>query len=125
MMAVEQHRETALAFLEASDREFDAGDVLQASEKLWGAFSHAVTAVCKQRGWDCGTHRQLINSARQLVTEDGPSYHSPGDLAVAIGEARLFHNNFYNGSLEDYEIEYGRPMVRAFVEWAVNLAQDG
>ena len=125
MMAVEQHRETALAFLDASDREFDAGDVLQASEKLWGAFSHAVTAVCKQRGWDCGTHRQLINSARHLVAEDGSSYHSTSDLAVAIGEARLFHNNFYNGSMEDYEIEYGRPLVRDFVEWAVNLAQEG
>ncbi len=36
MMAAEEHRETALAFLDASDREFDAGDVLQASEKLWG-----------------------------------------------------------------------------------------
>lgn len=123
-MAVEQHRETALAFLEASDREFDAGDVLQASEKLWGAFSHAVTAVSKQRGWDCGTHRQLINSARQLVAEDGPSYHYPGDLAVAIAEARHFHNNFYNGSLEDYEIEHGRPLVRDFIEWAVGLAQE-
>ena len=125
MMAVEAHRETALAFLDASDREFDAGDVLQASEKLWGAFSHAITAVCKQRGWDCGTHRQLVNSARQLVMEDGPSYHIPGDLGVAIAEARHFHNNFYNGSLEDYEIEYGRPLVRAFVQWAVSLTQEG
>ena len=124
MTAVEEHRETALAFLDASDREFDVGDVLQASEKLWGAFSHAVTAVCKQRGWDCGTHRQLVNSARQLVTEDGPSYHTPGDLGIAIAEAKHFHNNFYNGSLEDYEIDYGRPMVRAFVQWAVNLVQE-
>ena len=124
-MAVAEHRETALAFLDASDREFDAGDVLQASEKLWGAFSHAVTAVCKQRGWNCGTHRQLIDSARRLVEEDGPLYHTPADLGVAIGEARLFHNNFYNGSLEDYEIEAGRPIVRAFVHWAVNLAPEG
>ena len=124
-MAVEEHRETALAFLEASDREFDAGDVLQASEKLWGSFSHAVTAVCKQRGWVCGTHRQLINSARRLVEQDGTSYQTPITLGIAIGEARLFHTNFYTGSMEDYEIEYGRPLVRDFIEWAVSLAQDG
>ena len=93
MMAMTEHRETALAFLDASDREFDAGDVLQASEKLWGAFSHAVTAVCKQRGWQYGSHRQLINSARQLVAEDGPSCQTPGDLSTAIAEARLFHIN--------------------------------
>ncbi len=125
MMAIEEHRETALAFLDASDREFEAGDVLQASEKLWGAFSHAVTAVCKQRGWECGTHRQLINSARRLAAEDGASYHAPVDLAVAISEARHFHNNFYNGSMEDYEIAYGRPIVRAFIEWTVNLDRAG
>ena len=124
MMAMTEHRETALAFLDASDREFDAGDVLQASEKLWGAFSHAVTAVCKQRGWQYGSHRQLINSARQLVAEDGPSYQTPGDLSTAIAEARLFHINFYTGSLEDYEIDYGRPLVRAFVQWAVSLTQE-
>ncbi len=123
-MAVEDHRETALAFLEASDREFEEGDVLQASEKLWGAFSHAVTAVCKQRGWECGTHRQLINSARQLVTEDGSSDRDYADLAVAISEARHFHNNSYNRSMEDYEIEFGRPIVRTFVQWAVNLTQE-
>ena len=123
-MAVEEHRETALAFLDASDREFDADDVLQASEKLWGAFSHAVTAVCKQKGWDCGTHRQLINPAWRLVEEDGSSFYIPGDLGIAIAEARHFHNNFYNGSLEDYEIEHGRPLVRAFVQWAVSLAQE-
>ena len=123
-MAVEDHRETALAFLEASDREFEEGDVLQASEKLWGAFSHAVTAVCRQRGWECGTHRQLINSARQLVTEDGSSDRDYADLAVAISEARHFYNNSYNRSMEDYEIEFGRPIVRTFVQWAVNLTQE-
>ena len=124
MMAVEDHRETALAFLEASDREFEEGDVLQASEKLWGAFSHAVTAVCRQRGRECGTHRQLINSARQLVTEDGSSDRDYADLAVAISEARHFYNNSYNRSMEDYEIEFGRPIVRTFVQWAVNLTQE-
>ena len=100
-----------LAFLNASDREFEIGDVLQAPEDLWGALSHAATAVCKQRGWECETLRQLINSARRLVTENGGAYHVPAGLAVTIGEARLFHGNFCNGPMEDYEIEYGRPIV--------------
>ena len=56
--------------------------------------------------------------------EDGASYHSPGNLGIAIGEARLFHTNFYTGSLEDYEIESGRPLIRAFVQWTVNLTQE-
>ena len=44
-MLVHQHIQTAQDFLEAADREFEAGDILQGSEKMWGAASHAVMAV--------------------------------------------------------------------------------
>ena len=38
-MTVGQHVQTALAFLDHSDREFVDGDALEGSEKLWGAFA--------------------------------------------------------------------------------------
>ena len=46
MLAVD-HAQTAEGFLADSDREFAAGDVLQASEKLWGAAAHAMMAVAE------------------------------------------------------------------------------
>ena len=49
-MTSAEHIETAKQFLADSDREFLDGDELQASEKLWGAASHAVMAIAEQRG---------------------------------------------------------------------------
>ena len=53
-MECEEHRRTAREFLAASDQEFAAGDHLQASEKLWGAASHAVMAAAMLRTGPAG-----------------------------------------------------------------------
>ncbi len=109
-MDIEADVQTAREFLEASDREFADGDVLQA-EKLWGAFSHAVAAVSEYGGWRHGTHRETIEAGLRLADE-----LADANLRVGVSAARSFHYNFYNGSMEDYEVEMDRPMVRAFVE---------
>ena len=118
-MVTEEHTQTAYDFLEASDREFAAGDILQGSEKLWGAFSHAVTAISMTRGWEYGTHRKTINAALALADE-----LNDGNLRAGIFAARSFHENFYHGSMEDYEMTAGRPVVRAFVERVGGLLEN-
>ena len=55
-MLTQEHTQTAQEFLAAADHEFMAGDNLQASEKMWGAASHAVMAVAQQRGWRYTKH---------------------------------------------------------------------
>jgi hypothetical protein len=66
---IQDHAVTAEDFLAASDREFAAGDVLQASEKLWGAAAHAITAVAKESA--------------------GPgSWHPPGDDKFGPADSR-------------------------------------
>ena len=109
-MLIQDHALTAQDFLEASNREFDAGDVLQASEKLWGAAAHAIMAVAQQRGLDHGTHRAMINSAWQIADAVGDERLRSGILA-----AQHFHSNFYNGTMEDEDITRGRPLVHRFV----------
>ena len=109
-MLIQNHALTAQDFLTASDREFAAGDVLQASEKLWGAAAHAITAVAKQRGLEHGTHRTMINSARQIADEVEDERLRSGVLA-----AQHFHSNFYNGTMEPEDVEYGRPLVHRYV----------
>ena len=109
-MLTQDHALTAQDFLVASDREFAAGDVLQASEKLWGAAAHAIMAVAKQRGLDHGTHRAMINSAWQIADE-----MDDNELRLGILAAQHFHSNFYNGTMEDEDITRGRPLVHRFV----------
>ena len=60
-MGIREHAQTAREFLEASDREFAAGDILQGSERLWGAFSHAMTAISQDRGWDLRDPQENYN----------------------------------------------------------------
>ena len=72
-MTVDQHVQTALTFLDHSDREFAAGDALQGSEKLWGAASHVVTAIAKQRGWPSGKYQARLAAVKRLAGEhDAP-----------------------------------------------------
>ena len=109
-MLTQDHALTAQDFLAASDREFAAGDVLQASEKLWGAAAHAIMAVAQQRGLEHGTHRAMINSAWQIADE-----MDDNELRLGILAAQHFHSNFYNGAMEDEDITRGRPLVHRFV----------
>ena len=116
-MVVKEHVQTALAFLEAADREFDLGDDLQGSEKLWGAASHAVMAIAQERGWPFHTHGALRAAARRLAREyDDPRIRD--QFSVAEG----FHGNFYHHWMPDDKVESDRPLVREFVERVLTLS---
>ena len=121
-MLVRDHTQTAQEFLAASDREFAVGDTLQASEKLWGAAAHAIMAVAQQRGLEHGTHRTLINSARQ-ITEEQDDELLRSALQAGILAARHFHSNFYNRTMEPEDIEYDRPLVHRFVALMLTLLE--
>ena len=116
-MLTQEHAGTARAFLEEADSEFAEGDTLQASEKMWGAASHAIMAVAMQRGQDCGSHRKMVNFAYQIAEE-----LNDGDLRAGIPAAQLLHSNFYHGSLEPDEVENPARLVRRFVERMLALA---
>lgn len=116
-METAEHIQTAADFLDASDREFDAGDFLQGSEKLWGAASHAVMAVAQQRGWAYGKHGNLKSVARSLYQETGETIFREG-----FSTAEKFHANFYHDFMEDDVIEEARAQVRDFVIKLLDLA---
>ena len=115
-MRVQEHIETARDFLEESDREFSEGKDLQASEKLWGAASHAVMAVAQQHDWPYGSHRAM-KTAVDMIAEE---YNDPL-LPGGFGFAEKFHANFYHGFMEDYQLDADRPMVRDFVHRVIAL----
>ena len=115
-MTVEEHIRTAREFLLASDREFKSGDHLQASEKLWGAASHAVLAVSQANGWPAGRHYALKQAAERLAVE-----HDDPLIGYGFEVAEKLHGNFYHDFMEEFELESARPRVRAFVERVLSL----
>ena len=115
-MRVREHIETAQSFLEAADREFAASDHLQASEKLWGAASHAVMVAAQQHGWPYGSHRAMKMAGRRLAeTHDDPF------LLGGFAFAEKFHANFYHDFMEDFDLEGDSPMVHDFVHRVIAL----
>ena len=118
-MTVSEHVQTALQFLEHSDREFEAGDAMQGSEKLWGAASHAVTAIAKQRGWAFSKYNHRLNAVRRLAEE-----YQDNLLVASYSVARQFHGNFYHDTMEDDETEDGRPLVHNFVHRIISIVEE-
>ena len=68
-MIKDEHVQTVQDFLTKSDSYFAEGDVLQGSEKLWGAAAHAVMAMAQERGWDFGSHYAIRQVALRLADE--------------------------------------------------------
>ncbi len=118
-IAADQHVRTALTFLDHSGRESADGDAMQGSEKLWGAASHAITAVAKQRGWPFGKYRARAEAVKRLAQE----YDDPL-LDAYFSVARQFHNNFYRDFMEDDDIEDDRPKVHNFVHRVVDIVRE-
>ena len=118
-MTAAEHAQTARDFLAASDREFAAGDYLQGSEKLYGAATQAVIAICQQRGWRYKSHRAM----QQAVSELAREYADP-TIAAGFSNAERFHENFFHDNLEDYQVESNRPAVHHFVSRMLELLEE-
>ncbi len=109
-MTAAEHAQTARDFLAASDREFAAGDHLQGSEKLYGAATQAIIAICQQRGWRYNSHRAMKQAVSELAREQGEPL-----IVGGFSAAERFHENFFHDNLEDYDIAVERPAVHHFV----------
>ena len=118
-MSVADHARAAREFLEHSHREFADGQILQGSDKLWGAASHAVMALAMQRGWRFSKYNARVEAINRLVEE----YDEPL-LAADFGIAETFRANFYHDFMEDDEIHRGRPMVSRLVNRVLEIVAE-
>ena len=105
------HAETAAEFLARAHAYLADGDLLQASEKGWGAAAQMVKAVAEARGWEHNGHRQLHQAVERLAAETGQP-----ELRSHFSEANLLHRNFYEGVL-------GVEDVRAYLEDVERFAE--
>ena len=85
----ERSQEISNQFLEQAEAEFRAGDLLQASEKAWGAFAHCVKAIAQEKGWEHNSHRHLNRCAGRLLRQISPVH------VYLLGVVNALHANFY------------------------------
>ena len=108
---VEYYNATGRDFLDRARVYLDDGDLLQASEKGWGAAAQMVKAVAEARGWRHQDHRSLYQAVNRLVRETGDR-----DVGRAFGLAGALHTNFYEGWLPHEIIEDYLSQVAVLVE---------
>ena len=117
-MQVQEHYQTAQDFIIDANREFAAGELVQGSEKLWGAAAHAVMAIAQQRGWSYRSHRSLKNAVIRLSQERNDPLLASDFLA-----AEKFHRNFYHDDMEDWERDADKPIAERFVTRVLSLLE--
>ena len=65
------YRDQSKIFLGKAFRELEEGDLLQASEKGWGAAAQMVKAVAQERGWEHRSHNLLFAAVDKMAAETG------------------------------------------------------
>ncbi len=115
-MLATEHAALAQQFLRDADREYEAGDIFQASEKLWGAASHVAIAEMHRRGIRAQKHAAITQFVREIATEvEEPILFAQFKVAEAL------HSNFYHGWMEDHQFEENRELVHEFVNRMLEL----
>lgn len=105
------HVDTASQFLAKARIYLAEEDLLQASEKGWGAAARMVKAVAETRGWPHHGHYELWRVIDRLVDETGDE-----ELRTIFKLASGLHINFYEGWLAREAIEQDLPQIDDLVE---------
>ena len=114
-----RHREISDQSLEQARQVYRRGDLLQASEKAWGALSHYISAMSVERGWPAKTHRQTVDNARRILGE----HPTPEPYLRLFKSVRPLHANFYQEILDARDVEEGIRDVRRLVDVFKNIDQ--
>ncbi len=104
MATAKQHREISFQFLEHAEDELRKGDLLQASEKAWGAVSHFVNSLARQENWPVGSHQRLIENANMLISRNPVHASHKRRLLRSI---QALHANFYEAFLDEDSVREG------------------
>jgi hypothetical protein len=85
-------------------------DLLQASEKGWGAAAHMVKGVAQRKGWRHNGHRELYQAVNLLAQETGDR-----KIRLLFSSASALHSNFYENWMPREMVEDNLAQVREFL----------
>ena len=89
-------------FIALAHQELEQGDLLQASEKAWGAAAAAIKSVAEMRGWQHYAHT-LIRAALWRISRE---HHRPR-ARILFKSANDLHQNYYEYRLGEEEVAEG------------------
>ena len=90
MTTAKRYELVSVRLLEQAHVELEGGDLVQVSEKFWGAVAQSLKAVAEERGWEHNSHAHFYRIVQALIEETGDE-----ELFDLFGAANLLHINFY------------------------------
>ena len=97
--------------LQEAEVEFEKGDLVQASEKSWGAVSQYLKALATERDWGHDTHAHLAQVADRLAEETDNS-----EMRDLFDAGQALHANYYQTSMNEVSVRYRMDKVKRYVE---------
>ena len=91
-----RYLEMSKYLIRKAQQELDRGDdLMQASEKAWGAVAHGLKSIAALRGWNHHHHLLLEDLAYVLQWQTDSTY-----ILDRFDSAQILHTNFYENRLE-------------------------
>ena len=112
MVTTQEHITITQGMIDHAEERLQADNLVQASEKGWGAVAHYLKAVAKQRGWRNESHRDFFTIENRLARETD----NPDRLHALFMSARSLHQNFYEPLFSTEQVKVGIDSAKEFVE---------
>ena len=97
-------------FMARAEDYLRQGDLVQASEKSWGAAACALKSIAEQRGWEHQSHSLLYDISNQITEE-----LARPDLRDMFQSAKSMHQNFYENWESEEGVEYALGRIREYL----------
>jgi len=97
---VEHYQTLSEKYLAEAKEFLSKGDLVQASEKLWGASALAIKAVAAKRGLKLERHGSLWSFMDTIAIETGDD-----DFIKLFYTANALHRNFYENEMKTKTVE--------------------
>ncbi len=97
-------------YMERAEGYLQQGDLVQASEKSWGATACALKSIAEQRGWNHQSHSLIYDLSSQVADELGRP-----DLHDMFAFTRSMHQNFYENWMPEEVVEIGVDRTKAYL----------
>ena len=107
----ERYYRLSQRLLKHAQEQLDRGDTVQASEKAYGAVSHAVKSCGELRGWNHYNHHRVGLILEQLHEEWNAPALTTGYLAV-----KALHDNCFEYELRTIQVQTGIDAAREMID---------
>ncbi len=105
-----KYAEMSRDYMSRADDYLRRGDLVQASEKSWGAAACALKSIAERRGWQHKSHSLLFDISNQVADE-----LSRTDLHDMFSAAKSMHQNFYENWEPEEGVEYAVGRIKAYL----------